>query len=110
MEVQMTDLPPGDFSRVGNQAPKGSEDNRDKATESASETLSEVADAGKQAWEVGQMYGTQAKEQAQEVDGQLSEQIGRALQAITRQVQAEPLLGILIAGAIGYFLGIVRRR
>jgi len=108
----MTDVPRGDFSRVGNKAPKGSEDNRDKAkaTESGSETLARVEDAGTQAWEVGQKYGAQAKEQAQEVAGQVSEQTGRALQAITRQVQAEPLLGILVAGAIGYFLGIVRRR
>jgi ElaB/YqjD/DUF883 family membrane-anchored ribosome-binding protein len=113
----MTDMSRSDFDQAGNKAQKAREDLADRAkgavdsaSSMAAQTISKVEEAGKQAWDLGQKFGVQAKDQAHEVAGQVSEQTGRALQAITRQVQAEPLLGILIAGAIGYFLGVVGHR
>ena len=113
----MTDMSRSDFNQAGNKAQKAREDLTEKAkgavdsaSSVASQTISRVEEAGKQAWDLGQKYGAQAKDQAQEIAGQVSEQSGRALQAITRQVQAEPLLSILIAGAIGYFLGVIGHR
>jgi ElaB/YqjD/DUF883 family membrane-anchored ribosome-binding protein len=115
--AHMTDMSRSDIDQVGSKAQdsveriadraKGAIDN---ASSVASQTVSKVEDASKQAWDIGQRLGTQAKDQAQEVAGQVSEQTSRTLSAVTRQVQAEPLLGILVAGAIGYFLALLSHR
>jgi ElaB/YqjD/DUF883 family membrane-anchored ribosome-binding protein len=114
---QMADTPRSDFNQAGNKAQNTVGDLADKAkgavdsaSSVASQTISNVEDAGKQAWDIGQKFGTQAKDQAQEMAGQVSEQASRALQALTRQIHAEPILSIAVAGAIGYFLGIVSHR
>lgn len=110
----MTDMSRSDIDQAGSKAQDGIDRIADRAkgaidsaSSVASQTVSKVEDASKQAWDIGQRFGSQAKDQAQEVAGQVSEQTSRALSAITRQVQAEPLLGILIAGAIGYLLAMV---
>lgn len=69
-------------------------------------TKSAVKDAGAEAWDVGQRAVSQAKGMADEI----SDQGGRAMDSIRQQVAAEPLLGILVAGAIGYLLGYVSHR
>ena len=109
----MTDMSRSD----SNQAQEGVERIADKARGAvdgaasvASQTMAKAEETGKQAWEIGQKIGSQAKDQAQDVAGQVSERTSSALQAITRQVQAEPLLGILVAGAIGYFLAMIGHR
>ena len=96
--------------RVREELAERAKDAVDNASSVAAQTISKVEEAGKQAWDVGQKFGAQAKDHAQEVAGQVSEQTSRALQAVTRQVQAEPLLGILVAAAIGYFLGVIASR
>jgi len=113
----MTDVSRSDFNQAANKAQKSREEIAerakvavDSASSVAAQTISKVEEAGKQAWDIGQKFGAQAKDQAQEVAGQVSEQTGRALRAITRQVQAEPLLGMRVAGAIGYFLGSISSR
>src|SRR3954465_1150326 len=113
----MTDMSRSDLDQAGSKLQEGVERIADRAKGAidsasavASQTLSQAEDASKQAWDIGQRLSAQAKDQAQEVAGQLSEQSSRALQAITRQVQAEPLLGILVAGAIGYLLGVIGHR
>jgi ElaB/YqjD/DUF883 family membrane-anchored ribosome-binding protein len=115
--VPMTDTSRSDFNQAGSKAQDSVDRIADKAKGAidsasavASQTISKVEDAGKQAWDIGQKFGTQAKDQAQDVADQVSEQTSRALSAVTRQVQAEPLLGILVAGAIGYFLAVLSRR
>jgi ElaB/YqjD/DUF883 family membrane-anchored ribosome-binding protein len=82
----------------------------DSAAAAASDTLAKVEDAGKQAWDMGVKVSAQAKDQAQDVAGKVSDQATRGLQGLTRQIQAEPILSICIAGAVGYFLGMLGPR
>src|SRR6267143_87002 len=77
---QMTDMSRSDFNQAGNKAQKAREDLTEKAkgavdsaSSVAAQTISRVEEAGKQAWDLGQKYGAQAKDQAHEIAGQASE-------------------------------------
>ena len=113
----MADTTRSDLEQAKNKIHSGVEDLADRAksvvdsaSAGAAETLTQVEEAAKQAWAIGHKLGAQAKDKAQDVAGQVSDQAGRTLEAVSRQVRAEPILSIVVAGAIGYFIGLIVHR
>jgi len=78
----------------------------DDASTAGSHAISRIEEAGKQAWDISQKYGTHA----QHVAGEVSARSSRGLRATSRQVRSEPFISILVAAAIGYFLAAVLHR
>jgi ElaB/YqjD/DUF883 family membrane-anchored ribosome-binding protein len=102
-----------DMTKFGNEAAKAGEAFVDKsksaynsASTMADQAKSKAQDIGDQAWDAGQRIGAQAKDAADEI----TEQGGRVMQALSRQIESQPLLGVLAAAGIGYLLGYVSNR
>src|SRR5471030_2846580 len=110
---EMANAGQGDMTKFGNEATRAGEAFADKAktayaaaTAAADQTRAKAEDLGEQAWEISQRVGSQAKDVADEV----SQQGGRVIQSLSRQIEAQPLLGVLAAAGIGYLLGYVSNR
>jgi ElaB/YqjD/DUF883 family membrane-anchored ribosome-binding protein len=83
---------------------------RDKvgsASSAAVGAVSRIEDAGRQAWDISQRYGSQAQDVAGDVAHQVSKKARRGLRMTSAQVRAEPILSIAVAAAIGYVLALM---
>lgn len=86
-------------------------DGIDAASAAAAASVERIDEAGRQAldvgqksWDIGRKYGTQAQERAQQAADMLADGASKSLRVTSERVRAEPLLSLLVAGAVGYGL------
>jgi ElaB/YqjD/DUF883 family membrane-anchored ribosome-binding protein len=73
-------------------------DRIDAASQQAKDMAQRAAETGEAAWDVAQRAGAQARE----VAGEAYAQGERTARELARRVEEQPLLALLIAGAVGY--------
>jgi hypothetical protein len=61
-----------------------------------------VRGAGEAAWQATERAGSQARDYARDAYGQAYREGERGVRYVAHQIEAQPLVSILLAGAIGY--------
>ena len=82
----------------------------DTASSAAAASLTRLDEAGKQAWDLGQRYGSQAQRRAREMTDMVADTANRGVRLTRKQVRSEPFLSMLVAGAVGYGLALLLHR